>query len=119
MSEVRGFGNFIASLNYSVDEGDTTYAIFFRNLKYTSLVDLQVIEFKSIGGTANQFYELLTGILNDKEVDYKETITLGDTQIIITKQRAMGVNYIHLFTSKGYFDLNKKQIDKLFDKNQD
>lgn len=109
-------GVFVADLGFVVDNGDTTYSIIFRNQKYQSIADVQNISFASEGGTADQLYQLLTDILTDdkKESEYQENITLGETQVLLTKRKVMGVYYVNFFCSKGYFSLTKKMVDKLF-----
>lgn len=89
----------------------------FNNLKYKSITDIQSIRFSEDGGTLNSLYQILSETF-DLETGKHNTFKLGKEDIAATSNKMMGVKYIDLMIiGKGsYFNLTKKQLDKLFNR---
>lgn len=117
VGEVKSLATFIADLGYYIEGTDTTYMLSFNNLKYQTLKDTKFIYFKSTGGTFNSLYQAMLETLDqDKGTD--NIFKLGKDEVMIKSERMMGAKYIKFFILENgaYFQLTKKQIDKLFGK---
>lgn len=107
-------------LTYLAYGRDTSYTLTFRNAKYQIVLDYQSIDFDSDGKTLESFYNILKSFFSDehkKDKEYKVQFLLGKELITATNDRTLGMNYLTIFTNKGYFDLSDKMLDKLFGEN--
>lgn len=119
VGKVKILGQTIAELSYRVIDTDTIYYLLYKNQKYTQLTDFKVIKFDGVDDTKEAFYNVLKSFFTDPEKSkkgYKETITLGETRIILTKRKDYGIEYVELFTTDGYFNIQEKWLNKLFGK---
>ena len=83
------------------------FAIYYRNAKYTTLVDVDYISTES-KETTRQFFEICQQVATDgKEV----TLTLAGKAIIISK--SMGA--VMIWKEDGYFYITKKQIGEILE----
>jgi hypothetical protein len=117
IAEVKSAGTFIADLRYYLSGSDTMYVITFNNLKYTTLTDIKSISFSGKDGTLQELYKILIETL-DSEPGFEKPFKLGDDEVLVKSNRMLGVKYISFWIVKNaaYFQLNKKQINKLFNK---
>lgn len=115
VGEIKSGYAFIASLTYSVSDGDTTYTILYDNNKYTKITDIQKLVFNEDGGVLNSLYQILSETI-EQEKGKRSTIKLGEDDIAITAERMMGVKYVDVMNMKdgSYFSLTQRQLNKLF-----
>lgn len=121
IGEAKMFGLFAASCEMKIDKKDsvnidTSYSIFFRNLTYQHIVDIDMFTFSETGGDFEKLYNLIkTNIEKDTIVQYlipmgKKDLTLnfvnGQVQFIIVYPKSKSYSYL----------LKLKQINKLFGK---
>ena len=119
IGSVNSGGRFLAELSYKVEEGDTTYTLMYRNCEYKQILSIESVKFNSEGGTVEQLYTILKSVFSDenkKNKEYKVELRLGDTDVIISNFRMMGVSSAMFSTTKGYVYLTEGQLDKLFGK---
>jgi hypothetical protein len=112
----------LASLEYVLDEQkDTVYTFNYRNLEYDKITVYHSFTFNNEGNTLDEFYNLLKTFFTDenkKNKDYKLSIKLSETPLILSNFRTMGVTsvMIYLGSGKGYVYLTERQVDKVFGK---
>ena len=104
------------TLSYSVKTGyDTLYIITFKNEKYQYISDFKSLSYNSgtkSGNVSNQLYDLLLSSF-DKDIKFKQEITLGEDKIILAK---IDDDKIWVWSTKGYFSLNKQSLKTIFNK---
>lgn len=107
----------IAELDYSISGADTIYSITFDNAKYTEIKDVQTITFKETGEVLNSLYQILIEAV-DADKGKENTFKLGTEDVMITTGKTMGAKYIYftIVKSGAFFNLSKKEINKLFGK---
>lgn len=117
IGEIKSAMAFKADLNYYLSDKDTVYLIQFDNQKYTSISDIQSVRFKETGGVLNDLYKLLSEAI-DAEKGKENAFKLGEEEVLIKSSRMMGVKYIYFYIVKNgaFFNLTKKELDKLFNK---
>lgn len=117
VGEIKSLGAFVADLKYYTTSNDTTYTLMFRNLKYQTLTDIKSVSFDGKGGTLESLYNILVESL-DAEKGKDNAFKLGKEDIIVKTQSMMGAKYIMFWVAESgaYFNLTKKQLDKLFGK---
>lgn len=117
VGEVKSAIIFKADLNYFLSNKDTVYIIQFDNQKYTSISDIQSVQFKETGGVLNELYKIMSEAIN-AEKGKENAFKLGDEEVLIKSSRMMGIKYIYFYKVKNgaFFNLTKKEIDKLFNK---
>lgn len=117
IAEVKSAGTFIADLSYYTTGNDTIYMITFRNLKYTSITNIKAVSFDGKNETLTRLYGVLNETINRAAGEYN-SFKLGDTEVIVKSSRMLGVKYIvfSIVENGAYFQLTKKQIDKLFNR---
>ena len=110
-----------AQLSYTIQEDkDTLYAFLFLNAKFSALTDYQTIQFSGENNAVSDLYNILKSFFteeNKKNKEYKVEFKLGNTQVIASNVRIMGVTSVMIFTTKGYVYLTEKQVEKVFGKN--
>ena len=120
VGQVKNGAYLHSQLMYTVNgEKDTTYAIFFRNAKYETLSDFQYVTFTNDGGTLDTLYNILKSFFTEehkKDKDYKVEFKLGKDDVTVENFTMLGKTSVMFWTSKGYFYINDKQVDKLFGK---
>lgn len=116
---VKGLGYYIGEISYTIEGKDTTYTFYFRNNKYSQLVDVQYVSFDEQGGTLNQLYDVMKSVFkeeNKKNKDYEVKFNLGDTPVIVSGTKLSGTYVLWFYTPNGYCYLRENTVDKLFDK---
>lgn len=119
VGEVRALGTLLFKLSYKVIQGDTVYSILYKNQEYQQITDYQIIKYDGADNTNDKLFELLKSFFTDEKKQapkYEESVTLGETTILISMNKMMGMKYLTLFTKSGYFNINEKQLHKLFAK---
>ena len=115
VGKVNPMNTFIAELNYSVKDKDTTYTLSFRDMKYEQITSIKSIQFSGEGNTVEQLYSLMKSVFldeNKKNKDYAVTVTLGSNLVSISHYR----NMVQFLVDNSNVFLTEKQIDKLFGK---
>lgn len=117
IAEVKSAGTFIAELSYYTTGNDTIYMITFRNLKYTSITNIKTVSFDGKNETLTRLYGVLIETLS-LDAGKDNSFKLGETEVMVKSNKMLGVKYIKFFTVENgaYFQLTKKQIDKLFNR---
>ena len=118
VGEINRGSNFVARLEYEIENGDTTYILMYKDDRYSSLIELESVTFSSTDNTVGKLYQLFKSVFtesNRNNDQYKVQFTLGTQDVIIS-------NYIVLkkpsafFHAEGFFALWEKEVDKLFGK---
>lgn len=76
IGEVTYMGQFVAELHYIPVKNDTTYSLLFDNQKYSSISDLERVEFQSSPGILDTLYNLFSKSF-DLEKGKQTTFYLG------------------------------------------
>lgn len=113
IGSLRPAGKFLAELSFSIIEGDTVYSIMYRNLEYESLVDIQSIIFDGSDGVLDTMYNIIAEVFETKK---KISFVLGEDRVQVYFHSTMGIKYVNVWGERGYFNLTRKQLDKLFGK---
>lgn len=120
IGNIKAGGVLHCELAYRIDgDMDTVYTIMFKDAGYSALVDYKSVSFNSDGNTLNELYNVIKSVFseeNKKNKDYKVQFTLGDTDVIVSNWRSMGITGAMFFTKGGYTVIGEKQLDKLFGK---
>lgn len=98
---------------------DTTYLLVFRNARYKTIFDFQMVGFKNEGNTLEVFYTLLKSVYLDENIknkDYNVKFKLGGIDVSVSTVRISGITSAMFFTPKGYAMFSEKEIDKIFGK---
>lgn len=117
VAELRSMGRFIAELKYSVTDADTLYCLLYNNEKYSSITDVQSCCFNNEQGTIDTLYSILTSSL-EKAKGERTSFKLGANEIWLVTEKSGSSKYIMFINLKNnsYFNLNRRQIQKLFGK---
>ncbi|MEN9339056.1 MAG: hypothetical protein RIQ62_368 [Bacteroidota bacterium] len=119
ISEVKRGGMFVAGIEYTVKEKDTTYILTIKNDKYQSLSDYKSVSFTEEGETLNQLYKMMADAFteeNKKKEDWQKDFKLGNEDIMLTSVRFIGTTTLNVWINSGYVVLTEKQVNKLFAK---
>jgi hypothetical protein len=119
VGSLKPAGYFHSELTYRIEDKDTIYTLMYRNAKYSQIRDYKSLKFSGEDNTLNQLYDVIKSVFSDenkKNKDFKVELKLGETQVIISNFKTMGITSAMFFTSDGYFYLTEKQLDKLFGK---
>jgi hypothetical protein len=109
---------FVASLEYVKGDADVNkYMLYYNNLNYTQITDINKIVFNASENDLKQFYELLKAQFNAEKGTEKD-FQLGNEVINVTTKKMLGAPYIQIITTDdgttGFFNLTPKQLNKLF-----
>lgn len=117
ISQIKEGLRLIASLQYAVQDGDTTYSIVFTNNKYTHIIDIKSIDFAEDGGVLTSLYTLLIESLEAPKGN-RNTFKLGGKDVSVTTDKMLGLKFItfEILDNEANFRLTKKQLNKLFNK---
>lgn len=119
IGKIRKVGTFVASLEYYLDESDTTYALTYNDMTYTKITSLETIYFTETGGTLNALYDAIAKA-ETAEKNAESTFALGKEMIMLVTKRMMGQNYVNVIVQgKGYFNIEEKFLDRLFGRKKD
>jgi hypothetical protein len=109
-------GRLSHELSYSVDDNnDTTYRLLYTNESYSQIIDLKAIRFSEEGSTLDSLYSTLKECFS-REKDYQISFKLGEELVTVKVDKMMGMKYIIVLSSQGYFTLTKNGLEKLFGK---
>lgn len=116
IGEIKGkMVGLVASLSLNVSGNDSTYFLTYKNIEYKQIVDLQTITFTGGKSTLDQLYNVLTSFYKDENKsnkEYEQKFNLGKDYVSINRA---GMGYIRIsVVKKGFFNLNRKEIDILF-----
>lgn len=121
IGEVKNIGVYVASCKQYVNStGDTSYAVYFNNIKYKTIVDVQYFTFKETGGDFDKLFNLIENAFQNKEKKNVE-IPLDKGILTLSFTKAMGVMSMQfMWYSNGVLSyssyLTLKQCKKLFGK---
>lgn len=111
--------DFVSSLKYSPQEGDTTYVLTFWNREFQRPIDMQVIYFNGNQKTLDDLYTVCKSVFeeeNRKNKDYNVFIQLGADKVLISTWKYYGLTHVNIRSKEGYFILTESQLEKLFNK---
>jgi hypothetical protein len=114
IGEVKQTGSFVAKLSSSVIKSDTLYTVTYRNCEYIYIDDIKVFYFPG-KQTLDDLYNELTSFFADpekKEQRYK----LRDQDVRVHAKKVAGKQHVFIYLKDGYFALNQKQLNKLFNR---
>lgn len=89
------------SLHQFIIEKDTSYALYFRNVKYQYITDVQYITLDNIE-EVHQLLDLCLDVIENKS-EYQTS------KYILSKY----MGSVRVWTDRGYFYMTKKQISKI------
>ena len=101
---------------------DTAYFLLYRDVQYKTLIELKSFDFIATSDEINTLYkELIKAIDGEKNKSY--TLEIGKGKLHYYKSKNLGFSTLMLFYTdnvgiKGEFFLSKKQIKKLFGKEE-
>ena len=114
IGEVKQMGVFICELAHYDDSKE--YLITFRNAEYKTIIDIKSISFEGTQDDLDNLYNLFSSVLNGEKGNEK-IIEIGTDKIRIINSKIMGTTSIYVYVdNKGYFMLDKKWLNKLFNK---
>jgi hypothetical protein len=122
IGEVKDFSTFVCSLKYVAYEKDTAYFLMYRDVQYKTLIELKSFYFTATSDEINSLYlELIKAIDGEKNKSYD--LEIGKGKLHYYKIKNLGFSTLMLdYTDKagirGEFFLSKKQITKLFGKEE-
>jgi hypothetical protein len=102
-----------AEITFKPTKEDTVFRFTYLNAKYSTLNDYQTITFNSEGNTLSSFYSVLKDMFS-KQKGSEQSFKLGDTDVIVSNKKNMGVTALLIYTPNGYVYLTEKQVDKTF-----
>ena len=115
---VKRGGALIASLEQS-SEDSAIYLLCFKNYEYSLITDIRCIVF---GASKKDLQEIKTFFKTcfEKEKGQESTLKLGSSDIMLTSIKTLGFKSLYISvlnpqTSKGFFNITGKEIDKLFE----
>lgn len=105
----------LPKLAYSeIDKNTKQYYLYYYNLEYPTIKDIQTISFTATSDELEYFYKFLQSGFDSTD---KQSLKIGDASIIIYKTySSIKVSVTQKNDIPGWFYLSKKQIDKLFGK---
>lgn len=105
----------LPKLAYSeIDKNTKQYYLYYYNLEYPTIKDIQTISFTATSEELEYFYKFLQSGFDSTD---KQSLKIGDASIIIYKTySSIKVSVTQKNDIPGWFYLSKKQIDKLFGK---
>jgi hypothetical protein len=116
IGEVNNMVKFIAKLYYTVGKTDTTYVIEFNDMRYgTTTTSIKSFSFKNEHGALDSLYNMLSAALNQPS-EQPTLLKLGNEDISFSAKKAYGSSTVTIYFQSAYFTLNRKQLNKLFNK---
>lgn len=117
---IKAGGVLHQELSYRLDgDKDTVYTLMYKNVQYRTLSDYESVSFNSDGNTLEELYKVMKSVFsseNAKNKEFKVQFTLGETDVIVSNFRQMGITTAMFYTKDGYTFIGEKQLDKLFGK---
>lgn len=116
IGEVKYMGGFVAEINYTSINNDTTYTLLFDNAKYKRLTETVRVNFENTRGILDTLFNIFNNGFS-LEKGKQSTFVLGKDFISISTEKSMGVKFIKIMVPiKGFFYLRKNQLNELFNK---
>lgn len=119
IGNVKRAGTFLASFHQSLADS-SFYFILYNNLEFQTITDIKSIDFKASAKDIDNLYSFFLSCF-DKEKDFEESLKLGESNILVTLKKTLGVKTLYIsvlspITNKGFFNITKKELNKLFNK---
>ncbi|MFT3677985.1 MAG: hypothetical protein QM781_18990 [Chitinophagaceae bacterium] len=117
--KTKSIGVAKASLEYRVNEADTTFLLLLEDER-KELKNFFSVRFSSRGNTLQNLYTILISFFekeNWRNDEYIKIFTLGETKVSVYKAAGLIQQKAIIFsTDKGRCRLSKNEINQLFDK---
>lgn len=117
--KTKSIGVAKASLEYRVNEADTTFLLLLEDER-KELKNFFSVRFSSRGNTLQSLYTILISFFekeNWRNDEYIKIFTLGETKVSVYKAAGLIQQKAIIFsTDKGRCRLSKNEINQLFDK---
>ncbi|MGC3945276.1 MAG: hypothetical protein QM762_12320 [Chryseolinea sp.] len=117
-SELNSLGFSRASLQYIVNDTDTTFLLLMWDQR-PELKSYFSVKFRSEGNTLHNLHEILLSFFekdNWKNKDYIRVFSLGDDKVSVYKSAMIESKAIVFSTDKGRIQFTKREVEKLFGK---
>ena len=115
-SELSSLGFSKASLQYILNEGDTTFLLQMYDQR-PELKNYFSVKFSSEGNTLASLYKILLSFFekdNWRNKDYIRIFTLGEEKVSVYKSGMIESKAIVFSTDKGRIQFTKREVEKLF-----
>ena len=115
-SELSSLGFSRASLQYVVNESDTTFLLLMWDQR-PEIKSYFSVKFRSEGNTLSSLHEILLSFFekdNWRNKDYIRVFKLGDDKVSVYKSGMIESKAIIFSTDKGRIQFTKREVDKLF-----
>ena len=115
-SELSSLGFSRASLQYIVNDGDSTFLLMMWDQR-PELKSYFSIKFDSRGNTLHNLYAILISVFekqNWQNKDYIRVFRLGDEKVSVYRSAMIESKAIMFSTDKGRIQFTKREVEKLF-----
>lgn len=115
-AELNTLGFSKASLQYVVNENDTTFLLLMYDQR-PELKNYFSVKFRSEGNTLHSLYGILLSVFekeNWKNRSYIRVFTLGNDKVSVYRSPVIESKALILSTDKGRIQLTKREVEKLF-----
>jgi hypothetical protein len=115
-SELGSLGFSKASLQYVVNESDTTFLLMMWDQR-PEIKSYFSIKFSSDGNTLHSLYEILLSFFekdNWRNKDYIRIFRLGDQKVSVYRAAMIETKAIMFSTDKGRIQFTRREVEKLF-----
>ena len=115
-SELSSLGFSRASLQYIVNESDTTFLLMMWDQR-REIKSYFSVKFSSEGNTLHSLYGILLSFFekeNWKNKDYIRVFRLGEEKVSVYKSAMIESKAIIFSTDKGRIQFTKREVEKLF-----
>jgi hypothetical protein len=115
-SELSSLGFSKASLQYILNEGDTTFLLQMYDQR-PELKNYFSVKFRSEGNTLSSLYKILLSFFekdNWRNKDYIRVFDLGEEKVSVYKSGMIESKAIVFSTDKGRIQFTKREVEKLF-----
>lgn len=115
-SELNSLGFSRASLQYVINESDTTFLLLMYDQR-PELKSYFSIKFSSDGNTLSSLHEILLSFFekdNWKNKDYIRVFRLGEDKVSVYRSPMIEAKAIVFATEKGRIQFTKREVEKLF-----
>ena len=115
-SELSSLGFSRASLQYVVNDSDTTFLLLLWDQR-PELKSYFSVKFRSEGNTLSSLYDILLSFFekdNWRNKDYIRVFELGDEKVSVYKSAMIEPKAIIFSTDKGRIQFTKRDVEKLF-----
>jgi hypothetical protein len=115
-SELSSLGFTRASLQYIVNESDTTFLLLMYDQR-PELKSYFSVKFSSEGNTLSSLYQILLSFFekdNWKNKEYIRVFRLGEDKVSVYRSAMIEAKAIVFSTDKGRIQFTKREVEKLF-----